>query len=216
MRSDWVPLSASALVIGAMSLVFGSLLNPADAGASSAETLRVVNEDSARWVAMSVMFVLASLGLTLGLPSVLTLFERRGRTLGLTALAVFTVGTIGTSGYAMLMVFFRALVVADALKAGGLARVTTDPGLTIFLRAWVGCFYLGVLLLAVALLVARTTPVWVPVLLVVFVVMLPVAAQLGRVGSAVQVLLLAVAFTGMAMTTVTAVHQSALARRPAF
>ena len=66
-----------------MSLVFGSLLNPADAGASSAETLRVVNEDSARWVAMSVMYVLASLALTLGLPSVLTLFERRGRKLGL-------------------------------------------------------------------------------------------------------------------------------------
>jgi len=29
MRFDWVPWSASALVIGVMSLVFGSLLNPA-------------------------------------------------------------------------------------------------------------------------------------------------------------------------------------------
>src|SRR6476620_7400456 len=44
MRSDWVPLSASALVSGVMAMVFGSLLNPSEAGASTAETLRVVDE----------------------------------------------------------------------------------------------------------------------------------------------------------------------------
>ena len=62
MRSDWVPLSASALVIGAMSLVFGLAAEPRGRrGELGAETLRVVNEDSARWLAMSVMYVLASL-----------------------------------------------------------------------------------------------------------------------------------------------------------
>jgi hypothetical protein len=59
MRTDWVPLSAGALVIGAMSLVFGSLLNPAEAGASTTETLRIVQDDSARYLAMAVMFSLA-------------------------------------------------------------------------------------------------------------------------------------------------------------
>ena len=216
MRSDWVPLSASALVIGAMALVFGSLLNPADAGASSAETLRVVNEDSARWVAMSVMFVLGSLGLTLGLPSVLTLFERRGRRLGLTALAVFAVGTIGTSGYAMLMVFFRAIVVSGALRAGALEEVTREPGLVVFLNGWIIGFYGGIALLAIALYVARAVPRWVPALLVVFVGLLPFVAQLGRVGSAVQVMSLAVAFTGIAMAAVTREHQRELSVQPAF
>ena len=55
MRFDWIPWSASALVIGVMSLVFGSLLNPAEAGASTAETLAVVNQDSGRYLAMAVM-----------------------------------------------------------------------------------------------------------------------------------------------------------------
>jgi hypothetical protein len=54
--------------------------------------------------------------------------------------------------------------------------------------------------------------VWVPLLLVVFVAMLPVAAHLGRVGAAVQVLLLAVGFTGVAMAAVTTVHEAARAR----
>ncbi len=216
MRSDWVPLSASALVIGAMSLVFGSLLNPADAGASSAETLRVVNENSARWVAMSVMFVLASLGLTLGLPSVLTLFERRGRKLGLTALAVFTVGTIGTSGYAMLMVFFRAMVVSGAVRGGALDEVAHERGLAVFLNGWIVGFYGGIALLALALFVARSVPRWVPALLVVFVALLPFSTDLGRVGGAIQVMALAVAFTGMAMAAVTGEHQRELSRQPAF
>src|SRR5215213_2133098 len=99
MRTDWVPLSASALVIGAMSLVLGVLLNPADAGESAAGTLRVVNAAGGRW---------------LGLPSVLTLFDDRGRKLGLAGAALFLVGAIGTCGYALLMVFFRAMVVHEA------------------------------------------------------------------------------------------------------
>ena len=216
MRSDWVPLSASALVVGAMCLVFGSLLNPSEAGASSGETLRVVNEDSARWLAMAVMYFLASVALTLGLPSVLTLFTGKGRKLGLTALAVFLVGAMGTAGYAMLLVFFRALVVAGAVNGALLDEVTADKGLALFLQGWVGAFYGGILLLAGALVVARSAPRWVPALLVAFVVMLPFASHLGRVGTAAQVLALAVAFTGIAMAAVSGEHARDLIRRPAF
>ena len=79
----------------------------------------MVNEDSGRWLAMAVMFFFASVALTLGLPAILTLFDRRGRRLGLAAVGVFTVGTIGTCGYAMLMVFFRALVEIGAVRARG-------------------------------------------------------------------------------------------------
>lgn len=216
MRNDWVPLSASALVIGAMSLVFGSLLNPTSAGSTAAQTLRVVQEDGGRWLAMSVMYFFASLMLTLGLPSILTLFERRGRKLGLTALAVFSIGAIGTCGYAMLMVFFRAMAGADAIKSSALDEVTADQGLTIFLQGWVAGFYGGILLLAVALFVARTVPRWVPSLLLVFVAMMPVVSHLGRVGMAVQVLALAVAFTGIAMAAVTGANQRTPTHQPAF
>src|SRR5688500_3530331 len=109
MRSDWIPLSASALVIGVMALVFGSVLNPSDADASSAETMRVVTEEGGRWLGMSVMYFGSSVALTLGLPAVLSLCTTRGRRAGLLGVGVFSIGVIGTSGYAMLLVFFRAL-----------------------------------------------------------------------------------------------------------
>jgi hypothetical protein len=215
MRRDWVPLSASALVIGAMCLVLGFLLNPAEPGASPAETFRVVEEEGARWLAMAVMFFLASLSLTLGLPAVLTLFERRGRTLGMVGLAVFTIGAIGTCGYAMLMVFFRALVFADATKASALDDVTADRGLSIFLQGWVAGFYGGILLIAVALLRSRTTATWVPWALVGFVAAFPVSSHIGRVGAAVQILVLAAAFTGIAMAAVTGDSRARMLSRPA-
>ncbi len=214
MRNDWVPISASALVIGAMSLVFGSVLNPADPGASSAETFRVVTDESARWQGMAVMYTLASVALTLGLPAVLTLFDRRGRTFALVAVVVFSVGAIGTCGYAMLMVFFRALVVTGALHGGQLEHVTQDRGLALFLAGWIACFYGGALLIAVALLRAGTAPRWVPGLLVLFVVLLPFASHLGRIGSALQVMAFATAFTGIAVNAVARANQAAPSRQP--
>jgi hypothetical protein len=202
MRTDWVPYSASALVIGAMSLVLGSVLNPADTGATTNELVRVVVNDSERWLAMAVLYLFASFALILGLPCVLTLFGGRGRKLGVFGVALMVVGAVGTCGYATLMLFFRALVLADAVKVGAMRTVVADPGLRIFLTGWVVCFYGGVLVIAVALLFARTPPRWVPVLLVVFVAMLPFGTFIGRIGVAAQVMGLAVAFTGIAMTAV--------------
>ena len=217
MRTDWIPLSASALVVGAMALVFGSLLNPAESGSTAAQTLRVVQEDGGRWIAMAVMFFFASVALTLGLPSVLVLFQRRGRVLGLIAVAVFAIGSIGTAGYAMLMVFFRAMVTAGAVtSAHALDDVTSDKGLAVFLTGWIGCFYGGILLLAIAFFVARVVPRWVPALLLLFVALAPFASEIGRVGVAVQVLAMAVAFTGIAMAAVTGDTQRSLTTQPAF
>ena len=204
MRNDWVSPSASALVLGAMALVFGALLNPADAGASTAEMLDVVGHDDGRWVAMAVMYFFGSVALTLGLPAVLTLFPRRGRTVGLVGAAVFAIGAIGTCGYAMLLVFFRAVVMTVEVGRADLDRLAEDRALTVFLEGWIVGFYGGVLLIAVGLLLARTTPRWVPWLLVAFVALLPFSGSLGRIGTAAQVLALAVAFTGVAMAAVTA------------
>src|SRR5690349_6907342 len=138
MRSEWVPLSASALVIGVMALVFGQILNPGQSGDTATDTLRVVSEEGSRWLAMAVMFTLASISLVFGMPAVMSLFERRGRRLGLTAVAVFTIGAIGTCGYAMLLVLFRAMVVAGAVRGRALDDLGKDNGLLIFLFGWIG------------------------------------------------------------------------------
>ncbi len=199
MRWDWLPLSASALVIGVLALVFGALLNPVPAGGDSAQTVAIAQMAGGRWLGTSVMFFLASVALILGLPAILSLFLERGRRIGVVAVAVLAVGVIGTAGYAMLLVFFRALVRAEAIRAGGLEELTSDVGLGVFLYAWVVAFYGGLVLLAVALLVARQTPAWVSVLLLVVVALIPLLPALGRVGQVVQMLALAFAFTGVAM-----------------
>ena len=216
MRTEWVPVSASALVVGAMALVLGSLLDPATGNQNAVQTLQVVNAQGGRWLGMSVMYFCASVALTLGLPAVLSLFTRRARRIGITGVAVFAIGVIGLCGFAMLLVFFRALANNDAIRAAALVSAAHDTGFAVFLYGWIVGFYLGLLLIAIALFIARKTPKWVPVLLLVFVATLPLSSHLGRVGQAVQVLALAVAFTGIAIAAVSAEHRRELQREPVF
>jgi hypothetical protein len=216
MRTDWVPYSASALVIGAMSMVLGAVLSPISGNQRAAETLRVAGQEDGRWLGMAVMYFLASIFLTLGLPAMLSLFVNRGRGLGLLAVGVFSVGAIGLSGFAMLMVFIRTLVIEDLLKGTGLDQMTDDVGLSIFLYGWLAGFYVGILLIAVALFVARKTPAWVAALLLLFVIAVPFVEYLGRVGSALQVMALAVAFTGVATAAVSDEHKRELQAQPVF
>jgi hypothetical protein len=216
MRTDWVPYSASALVIGAMSMVLGAVLSPLSGSQRAAETLRVAGQEDGRWLGMAVMYFLASIFLTLGLPAMLSLFVSRGRGLGLLAVGVFSVGAIGLSGFAMLMVFIRTLVIGDLLKSTGLDQMSDDLGLSIFLYGWIGGFYVGILLIAVALFVARKTPTWVAALLLLFLIAVPFVEHLGRVGSALQVMALAVAFTGIATAAVSDEHKRELKAQPVF
>lgn len=217
MREDWIPLSASALVVGAMAMVFGALLNPqSGADESAAETLRVVTEDGGRWLGMSVMYFFASVAMTLGLPSLLSLFSDRGRRTGFLAVCVFSIGVIGLAGLAMLLVFFKALAGAGAIQDARLEVATEDLGLSVFLNGWIISFYAGLLLVALALFLARKTPPWVPGLLVVFVLLFPFADQIGRVGQVLQVMALAVAFTGVAVAAVNQVNRAVASRQPSY
>jgi hypothetical protein len=214
MRTDWLPLSASALVIGAMALVFGGLVNPTTGAESTTETLKLVDQESGRWLAMAVMYFLAAAALMLGLPAVVALFNRGGRRLGLLGVGVLSIGVLGTAGYSMLMVFFRALVVHDSLRTVSLDDLVNDPGLAVFLYGWISCFVLGIVLIAIALFLAGKTAKWVPLLLLVFVLLTPFGSQLGRLGMAIQVLALAVGFTGVAVAVISDEHKRDLDRQP--
>lgn len=212
MRTEWIPLSASALVTGVMALVLGTLLNPVGGDASPAETLRVVNQEGTRWLAMAVMYFAGSVAVTLGLPTLLSLFTGRGRTIGVVGVVVFSVGIVGMSGYAMLMVFFKALVDNKAVDGGAIDAVAHDASLSSFLYVWVVGFLLGIFLITIALFRARKTPVWVPILLLVFLVLTPFASDLGPVGPAVQMMAMAAAFTGVATTASSPEHRAELQR----
>ena len=126
MRIDWVPYSASALVAGATALSVGALLLPT--GQETSETLRIADEKGTLWFAVSLLFFLASVALTVGVPAILTLFDGRGSRLGLIAVSMFTVGAIGTAGYAMLLAFIRALVKEDAIQGIPWTPLPRTPG----------------------------------------------------------------------------------------
>lgn len=200
MRSDWVAFSASSLVIGVMALVLGSVLNPTSDGQSVAQTLQVIDQQGSRWLSVAVLYFVASLTLLLGLPAILQLFHRRARNIAWAGAGIFAIGVLGMSGYAMLMVFLRALVEADAVRANRVDDVLLDKGLGIFLYGWIVGFLLGVLLIAFALFRGRVIARWVPALMLAFVVLLPFSGRFGRVGSALEVMVLAIAFTGIATT----------------
>jgi len=201
-RPDLIVFSASALVVGVMCLVFGAALNPAEAGSGVTAAVRVAGNESDRWLGMAVLYFCASVALTCGMPAVLSLFRDRAHRLGTVGVSVLSIGAVGTSGYAMLIVFAEALAHQDVLRGGLLDSAMQDTGLAVLLWTWATGFYLGALLVAVALLVSRATPGWVPVLLILFVVLLPFAGPLGTSGQFIRLMALAVAFTGIAVAAV--------------
>lgn len=199
MRSEWVPLSASALVTGAMALVFAQMLNPSGSDQSAATVLEVASNHSGRWLAMSVLFFAAAVGLVLGLPCVLSVFSDRGRTLAMLGVGVFAVGAIGLTGFSALMLMFRALSLNKAIDPRVVDDVVSDRGMQVMLLVWTIGFLGGVVLIALALFRAKTTSVWVPLLLIAFLVIQLVSPGAGRVVAAIGLLAFVAGVTGIAI-----------------
>lgn len=196
MDVDWVPYSATSLVAGASCLVVGAVLVPGESD-SGASLQALMEQDDARWLAVASFYFAAAVLLTIGIPALLTLLNRRATRVGLVGAGVFVVGCLGTAGYAMLLVLLRALVLSDSLVDVPLDALVSDAGLGVFLYGWVAAFYLGELLLGIALLRARTVRRWMPLLLLAHVAMLPVTTVLPQQLSAVTVLLSTAAFAGL-------------------
>jgi hypothetical protein len=195
MRIDWVPYSAAALVLGATALSVGALLAPQ----LSEQNVLVSDFADTRWLAVAALYFIASAMLTVGMPSVMTLMGRGGR-LGLSAIGVFTVGTLGIAGYAFLIAFMRALAQDNKIGSLDLEMVSQDTGLLALLYGWIGAFYLGELLLGIALLRARTTPTWVPGVLLLHVALFPLSSFLPEGVQSLTALLVTVGLCGVGVT----------------
>jgi hypothetical protein len=193
-RNDWIPGAAALLVTGAMALALATLLTPT--GSSGPETLQLVREHDSRWLAVSAIYFLAAAMLIIGLPSLLVLVPDRGRNVAFAATVSLAVGFIGVAGYAMLLVFFRALAVTDALRDHSIDAVSEETGLRVFLYGWILAFYLGELLLAIAFLRAGSVPRWVPALLLLHVLTLPLGPLLPEAVARGSILAFALAFAG--------------------
>jgi hypothetical protein len=198
MASTWVPYSGVGLVAGAAALAAGALLTPVT---SDADPTRVSDLADSRYLVVASMYFVAACALTLGLPSILTLFRRRNR-LGMVAVGVFVIGCLGIAGYAMLLVFVRAMAVTGSAATDDLSNVADEAGLLGFLYGWVAAFYLGELLLAIALLRATTTPRWIPALLLAHVALAPVSSMLPPEVSGATALLVTVGLAGVGVCAV--------------
>lgn len=196
MRLDWVPYSAAALVLGATALSVGALLTPQ----LSEGNVLLSDFADTRWLAVALLYFIASASLTFGMPSVITLFEHRGGKLGLSAIGVFTVGTLGIAGYAFLIAFMRALAEEGGIGTLDLELVSQNAGLLAILYGWIGAFYLGELLLGIALLRASTTPKWVPAVLLLHVALFPVSSLLPAEVQSLTALLVTVGLCGVGVT----------------
>lgn len=211
MRTQWVPVSAAALVTGVMAIVLAQTLNPSGSETSPAAQMVVAVESPGRWLAMSVLFFGGGAAMALGMPAIMTLFEeRRGRRVGGIGVAILTVGCVGVGGLSALMFMFRTLALealaSPSNRSHQVHLVTAslqDPALRVCLSVWVYGFLAGVLLVAIGLFRSKQVAVWIPVMLSVFLVLQLAMPMLGqgpqaRVVSAVGLVLLAAGFTGIA------------------
>lgn len=196
MKVDWVPSSAAALVAGSIALSMGSVLTPTVADLS--ESLRIVQQQDGRWLAVAALYFGAAVAMTLGAPSILTLLEPRGARIGLIGTGTFVLGCIGTAGYATLLVSFRALVLSGAIDEADVEALTQDPGLSTFIALWITAFSVGEVFIAWAVLVSRSVAPWIPAMLLLHVASLPLWAMLDAPKpAAAAVLLVTVGLSGL-------------------
>lgn len=194
--AEWVPWSAAALITGAMALVLSQFISPIEGGDIGA-LLAAARENDGRWTAMSVLWSVSAAGFVLGCPCILSALQRRGRRVGYTGVTMFAIGSVGLAGFAALSLVFRALALSGA-DPDLVARVLDDPGLRVVETIWAGGLFLGLATIAVALLVGRAMPMWIPLVLLAFVAIellsdgIPLLQRLGY-------LALGFGFTGVAI-----------------
>lgn len=191
---DWLPISAAALLTGATALVIGAQLIPRPDGEGA--LLRLASEEPDLWLALSILLSLAAVGLIVGMPSLFVLFQPKGFRTGLVATFALSVGAVLLAGFAQALIIFRGLAVEEALTEETLRALGRDGPLRGMLVFGIVVFYLGELLLASALLRARTTPRWVPWAFLAHVGTVPLQVLLPEETSQVSVVLMTAGFAG--------------------
>lgn len=197
MRKEWLALAAAALVTGATALFFGAHLTPRPTG--DGHILRLASADPGLWTMAALILFVGALGMLFGISCVMVLVQRQGFRTGVTAMGLIAFASVVLAGFSMQLVLLRALSAAG-VDADTLADAVGDPLQQGLLVGGFAAFYLGELLLAVALYRAGTTPRWVPACLVVHVagVLLAAALRLDALGDA-SALLMVAGFAGVAV-----------------
>lgn len=198
MGERWLPYAAAALATGSVALIMGALTLPSSP--DSSELLSTLESSPDRWLMAAAAFMYAAFALTVGIPTFVHLLKKRGRGTGQVGMVIFSFGTIGLSGYAALLIVFRALAAHAVVGAREIELLSRDSGLIAYLGAFLVAFQVGLLLLGIALLMARTVPRWIPLLMLAHVVSTPFAHLIPEGFQAVHSLILGIALIGVAVS----------------
>jgi hypothetical protein len=164
------------------------------------ELLSTLQAAPDRWLLASAAFMYAAFALTLGIPTIVALLGPRGRITGQLGAVVFAFGTIGLSGYAALLILFRALTQHSVVGVREIDLLSRDHGLLAYVGAFVVAFEVGVAMLAIALFRARTVRRWIPALMLLHAVTLPFVRGAPEGLQSMHTLLIGVALIGAAVT----------------
>lgn len=198
MGERWLPYAAAALATGASALIMGALTLPSSPDGT--ELVSTLQASPDRWLLASAAFMYAAFALTLGIPTFLHLIKKRGRTTGQVGAVILAFGTIGTAGYAAMLILFRALVVHAVVGEREIDLLSRDAGLLVYMGAFVLAFEVGLVILAVALLMAGTVARWIPVLMIGYAAILPFLRLIPEWWHGVHSLILGVALIGVAVS----------------
>lgn len=198
MGERWLPYAAAALATGASALIMGALTLPSSPDGT--ELVSTLQASPDRWLLASAAFMYAAFALTLGIPTFLHLLKKRGRTTGQVGAVILAFGTIGTAGYAAMLILFRALVVHAVVEEREIELLSRDAGLLVYMGTFVLAFEVGLAILAVALLMAGTVARWIPVLMIGYAAVLPFLRLIPDSWHGVHSLILGVALIGVAVS----------------
>src|SRR5690606_29679908 len=121
------------------------------------ELVRQAALGSGTWTTPAMMLLLAALGFLAGISTVAALLHPRGFSLGIAGMLSIAVAGVLLAGFSMQLVLLRGLTMQETVTPDAMASVM-DHGLQQgLLYACSAAFFLGELLLAWALMLARTT-----------------------------------------------------------
>ena len=198
MHSEWRAISAAALVIGVTALFFGSQLIPRPTG--DGEVLALSTTSPELWLTASLILVVASLGLLLGISSLEPLVRRRGFLFALLGMLLIVFAAVILFGFAQQLILLRALSIEADVDQDVLAAAMREPVQRALMTGGFLFFYAGEVFLAIGLLMAGIAPRWVSWALMSHVVFALVLSRLDAPElRSLPPLLMVVAFLGAAV-----------------
>ncbi len=205
-------VSAAALVIGITALFFGSHLVPRPTG--SGGVLELTTASPELWMAASLVLVVASLGLLIGISSLGPLLRGHGFGLGVLGMVLVAVAAVILFGFAQQLILMRALTMEAGVDEDLLAAAMQEPVQRGLVVGGFACFYAGEVCLGIGLLMARTTARWVSWALILHVVLALSLSRFGTDLKSLPSLLMVAGFLGAAISANRAGVSGGVTRRP--